>query len=164
MRQMRKLIPFVIFLLSLFILEGTSKGDYRNNDSKYQSNIVVKIKDKSFLMDIAKTSKERKLGLMYKESLDSNKGMIFIYNKEKKHPFWMKNTMIPLDIIWLNKSKQVVYISKNTQPCKQNDCLGIKPNRRAIYVLEINANLSDKLGLSIGDLIEFDDLLSQPTF
>ena len=161
---MRKLIPFVIFLLSLFILEGISKGDYRNNDSKYQSNIVVKIKDKSFLMDIAKTSKERKLGLMYKESLDSNKGMIFIYNKEKKHPFWMKNTMIPLDIIWLNKSKQVVYISKNTQPCKQNDCLGIKPNRRAIYVLEINANLSDKLGLSIGDLIEFDDLLSQPAF
>jgi len=164
MRQMRKLIPFVIFLLSLFILEGISKGDDRNNDSKYQSNIVVKIKDKSFLMDIAKTSKERKLGLMYKKSLDSNKGMIFIYNKEKKHPFWMKNTMIPLDIIWLNKSKQVVYISKNTQPCKQNDCLGIKPNRRAIYVLEINANLSDKLGLSIGDLIEFDDLLSQPAF
>ena len=161
---MRKLIPFVIFLLSLFILEGISKGDYRNNDSKYQSNIVVKIKDKSFLMDIAKTSKERKLGLMYKKSLDLNKGMIFIYNKEKKHPFWMKNTMIPLDIIWLNKSKQVVYISKNTQPCKQNDCLGIKPNRRAIYVLEINANLSDKLGLSIGDLIEFDDLPSQSTF
>ena len=161
---MRKLMPFVIFLLFLFILEGISKGDYRNNDSKYQSNIVVKIKDKSFLMDIAKTSKERKLGLMYKESLDSNKGMIFIYNKEKKHPFWMKNTMIPLDIIWLNKSKQVVYISKNTQPCKQNDCLSIKPNRRAIYVLEINANLSDKLGLSIGDLIEFDDLPSQPSF
>ena len=157
-------MPFVIFLLFLFILEGISKGDYRNNDSKYQSNIVVKIKDKSFLMDIAKTSKERKLGLMYKKSLDSNKGMIFIYNKEKKHPFWMKNTMIPLDIIWLNKSKQVVYISKNTQPCKQNDCLGIKPNRRAIYVLEINANLSDKLGLSIGDLIEFDDLPSQSTF
>ena len=76
----------------------------------------------------------------------------------------MKNTMMPLDIIWLNKSKKVVYISKNTQPCKQNDCLRIKPNRISIYVLEINANLSDKLGLSIGDLIEFDDLPSQPIF
>ena len=161
---MRKPMSFVIVLVSLFILEGISKGYYKSGDLKYQRKIVVKIKDKPFLMDIAKTSEERNLGLMYKESLDSNKGMIFIYNKEKKHPFWMKNTMIPLDIIWLNKSKQVVYISKNTQPCKQNDCLSIKPNRRAIYVLEINANLSDKLGLSIGDLIEFDDLPSQPSF
>ena len=161
---MRRLISFVIVLVSLFILEGLSKGYYKNGDLKYQGNIVVKIKEKPFLMEIAKTSEERKLGLMYKESLDSNKGMIFIYNKEKKHPFWMKNTMIPLDIIWLNKSKKVVYISKNTQPCKQNDCLRIKPNRISIYVLEINANLSDKLGLSIGDLIEFDDLPSQPIF
>ncbi len=153
---MRKLISFVIVLVYLFILEGISKGYHENSDLKYQGNIVVKIKDKPFLMDIAKTSEERKLGLMYKESLDSNKGMIFIYNKEKKYSFWMKNTMIPLDIIWLTKNKKVVYISKNTQPCKQNDCLSIKPDRRAIYVLEINANLSDKLGLSIGDLIEFD--------
>ena len=161
---MRRLISFVIVLVSLFILEGLSIGYYENSNLKYQGNIVVKIKEKPFLMEIAKTSEERKLGLMYKESLDSNKGMIFIYNKEKKHPFWMKNTMMPLDIIWLNKSKKVVYISKNTPPCKQNDCLRIKPNRRSIYVLEINANLSDKLGLSIGDLIEFDDLPSQPTF
>jgi hypothetical protein len=142
--------------VSLFILEGISKGYYKSGELKSQRKIVVKIKDKPFLMDIAKTSEERNLGLMYKESLDSNKGMIFIYNKEKKYSFWMKNTMIPLDIIWLNKSKNVVYISKNTQPCKQNDCPSIKPNRRAIYVLEINANLSDKLGLNIGDLIEFD--------
>lgn len=153
---MRKLISFVIVLVYLFILEGISNGYYENVDLKRQGNIVVKIKDKPFLMAIAKTSEERMLGLMYKERLDSNKGMIFIYNKEKKHSFWMKNTLIPLDIIWLNKSKHVVYISKNTQPCKQNDCLSIKPDRRAIYVLEINADLSDKLGLSIGDLIEFD--------
>ena len=153
---MRKLISFVIVLVYLFILEGISNGYYENVDLKHQGNIVVKIKDNPFLMAIAKTSEERMLGLMYKERLDSNKGMIFIYNKEKKHSFWMKNTLIPLDIIWLNKSKHVVYISKNTQPCKQNDCLSIKPDRRAIYVLEINANITDKLGLSIGDLIEFD--------
>ncbi len=153
---MRKRISFVIVLVSLSILVAISKGYHENGDLKYQGNIVVKIKDKPFRMDIAKTSGERKLGLMYKESLDLNEGMIFIYTKEKKYSFWMKNTMIPLDIIWLNKNKNVVHISKNTQPCKQNDCPSIKPNRRAIYVLEINANLSDKLGLSIGDSIEFD--------
>lgn len=81
---MRKLITLVIVLVSLLILEGLSKGYYGNGELKYQGSIVVKIKDKTFLMEIAKTSEERKLGLMYKESLDSNKGMIFIYNKEKK--------------------------------------------------------------------------------
>jgi len=63
----------------------------------------------------------------------------------------MKNTWIPLDIIWLSKDGQVAYISKNSQTCDQTDCPTINPEVKAKYVLEINAGLSEQMGIKIGD-------------
>ena len=60
-----------------------------------------------------------KNGLMFRENMDSDRGMLFIFEKEGEYPFWMKNTLIPLDIIWINKDKEVVFISENAQPCEE---------------------------------------------
>ncbi len=135
---------YVIILLCLLLM-GCSN----------HNKAFVYIKDKQFTMEIAKTPGERKLGLMHRKSLDLDKGMLFIFEEEKPHSFWMKNTLIPLDIIWLNNNKNVVYFNKNTQPCSKDPCIRIYPNKNASYVVEINANLSDKLGLKIGDEIKF---------
>mgnify|MGYP001767292046 CR=1 FL=1 len=114
----------------------------------------VCFKNQCFNVEIAKTPFERELGLMYRKSLDRDKGMLFIYPKTGEYSFWMKNTLIPLDIIWINENQQILYISKNTQPC-QKECLSISPLADAKYVLEINAGMSDELGIRVGDNLTF---------
>ncbi len=114
----------------------------------------VCFKKDCFKVEISDSENERIKGLMYIEKLDENKGMLFVFDKEDYYPFWMKNVLIPLDIIWLNKDKEVVYISKNVQLCKE-DCTSINPNANAMYVLEVNAGISDKIGLKEGDKLEF---------
>ena len=112
--------------------------------------------DNCFDVELALKPKEQRRGLMFREHLDLNKGMLFVFEEEGKHPFWMKNTLIPLDIIWINKNKEVVFISENTQPCKESSCFSIKPSENAKYVLEINGGISKKIGLIIGDKIDLD--------
>jgi hypothetical protein len=104
-----------------------------------------------FLIELAKTDTEKERGLMFKSQLDKDRGMLFIFNKEGVYPFWMKNTLIPLDIIWINKEKSIVFINKNSQPCNNIDCPLINPQVEASYVLEINAGISDEIGLKPGD-------------
>lgn len=106
-----------------------------------------------FFVELAVTPEEREKGLMFRENLDSDKGMLFIFEEEGRHGFWMKNTLIPLDIIWINDNKEAVFISKNTQPCEENHCPVIKPTENARYVLEINGGLSEKIGLSVRDKV-----------
>jgi poly-gamma-glutamate synthesis protein (capsule biosynthesis protein) len=117
----------------------------------------VCFKENCFLVEIADTAEERTKGLMYRENLAGNRGMLFIFSKEGLYSFWMKNTLIPLDIIWLNQNKEVVFMAKNSQPCGEKNCTGIKPDKEAKYVLEINGGLSDKINLKIGDRLIFDD-------
>ncbi len=109
-----------------------------------------------FDVELAVKPEEQSRGLMFREHLDLDKGMLFIFEEEKKHSFWMKNTLIPLDIIWINKNKEVVFISENVQPCEEFSCPNIKPSESAKYVLEINGGISKKIGLIIGDKIDLD--------
>lgn len=116
-----------------------------------------------FQVELARTESERDQGLMYRKELDKNKGMLFIFDKESIYPFWMKNTLIPLDMIWADSNGKVVFISQNVQPCqpaslreallagKSLICPSVFPPVKAKYVLEINAGLCDKMGLKIGD-------------
>jgi uncharacterized membrane protein (UPF0127 family) len=80
--------------------------------------------------------------------------MLFIINEEGIYPFWMKNTLIPLDIIWINKDKEVVFIKKDFQPCTEI-CESITPDKKAKYVLEINGSLADKNNIKVGDKVDF---------
>jgi len=108
-----------------------------------------------FDVELAIKTEEKKKGLMFKEHLDMDKGMLFVYEDEKERSFWMKNVLIPLDIIWINEKNEVVFISENAQPCEESFCQGINPGKNAKYVLEINAGLSKNIGLMIGDKIDF---------
>jgi len=114
----------------------------------------VCFKNHCFDVELAKTAAEISRGLMFKENLGQNKGMLFAFEKESEYPFWMKNTLIPLDIIWINENKEVVFISENAQPCfEESPCLSINPDKNAKYILEINGGLAGKIGLKIGDKI-----------
>ena len=108
-------------------------------------------KEHCFNIELADSKEERRQGLMFREKMDAGKGMLFIFDKQGFYSFWMKNTLIPLDIIWINEDKKVVVISKNAQPCAPDECVSINPKKEARYVLELNAGIADKIGLKIGD-------------
>ena len=102
-------------------------------------------------VEFAKNDMERSLGLMYRSSMDEHQGMWFIFPEEAPRSFYMKNTEIPLDIIYLDKDKKVVSIAKNARPYDETSLPSEKP---AMYVLEINGGLSDKWGIEKGDRME----------
>lgn len=114
----------------------------------------VCIKNKCFNVEIAQTQKEKEAGLMNRKYLDPDKGMLFLFKNEGIYNFWMKNTLIPLDIIWIDKNKKVVFIKENAMPCNLEDCETFYPTQKAKYVLEINGGLAEKYGLKVGDEVE----------
>jgi len=150
---MKRKILLVVIILFIAIL-GTILLALTNHPAEKQSQVCFR--NYCFYVELSKTPEELSSGLMFRERLDDNRGMLFIFETEGDYPFWMKNTLIPLDIIWLNKNKEVVFISENAQPCKEDPCPSIEPHKDAKYVLEINGGLSQKLGFKIGDKINFN--------
>ncbi len=83
--------------------------------------------------------------------ITENEGMLFVFNYDGRHSFWMKNTLIALDMIWIDRNNKVVTIVKQAGPCLSERCPVFKPEKKARYVLEIGGGLSDKLGITVGD-------------
>jgi len=94
-------------------------------------------------IEIADTDKERQEGLMFRENLQENHGMLFVYEKERIPSFWMKNTKIPLDIIFINSDSRVVDLF-HAQPCKKEPCETYTSENKSLYVLETNINKFDE--------------------
>ena len=105
-----------------------------------------------FDIEFARDDYERETGLMYRKTMQDNQAMLFIFKDEQPRYFWMKNTYIPLDIIYINAGKQIVSIAKNAQPMNETSLPSRLP---AQYVLEINAGLSDDYALKKGDKVSW---------
>ncbi|HPT65940.1 MAG TPA: DUF192 domain-containing protein [Candidatus Woesebacteria bacterium] len=118
--------------------------------------IKIKIADTDYKIELAKTSSQKIKGLSDRESLCPKCGMLFIFGFETDLPFWMKNTLIPLDMIWLDKTGKIVDIKTATEVNSQKIYTNQSP---AQYVLELNANDSKKLNLKIGDIISLPNTL-----
>ncbi|MBI2414894.1 DUF192 domain-containing protein [candidate division WWE3 bacterium] len=121
----------------------------------------VRVGGKEVMVEIASTQAQLAKGLMFRKELGENSGMLFIFPKSGTHSFWMANTYIPLDIIWLNENKEIVYISANTPPCTETGnllavCKSYFPNKKAKYVLEVNGGWAEKNKVRVGDNVEFE--------
>lgn len=119
-----------------------------------KNTINLTIKNKSYRLEIAKTIFQQAKGLSNRNSLCPDCGMIFTFPSESIQPFWMKDTLIPLDIIWLNQQGRVVTIITG----KPNDLSILQNTTLAKYVIELNANDAQKLKLSFGDIINLPNL------
>lgn len=106
----------------------------------------------SFDIEIAETEYETQTGLMYRQSMKKDRGMLFIFPDVAMHSFYMKNTEFPLDIIYIDENQKIVSFQKNAKPYDESS---LPSNVPAKYVLEINAGLSDQMGLQVGDSIAF---------
>jgi len=114
----------------------------------------VCFKDNCFGATVARTPFETARGLMY-QNIDKNDAMLFVFKTPVNDKFWMKNTLEPLDIIWINENKQVIFISKNTPICENDPCPSYGTEQKSLYVLEIKGGTADQIGLNIGDKLEF---------
>lgn len=108
-----------------------------------------------FTVEVAETQEQQMTGLMYREHLPKGHGMYFIFGEEVWRSFWMKNTLIPLDMIFIDSDGVIVHIVKNAQPCQRERCLTYPSKVPAKYVLEIGGGESTALGIDVGDTVEF---------
>jgi uncharacterized membrane protein (UPF0127 family) len=115
----------------------------------------VCIRGTCFEAEIAVTAAERSRGLMYRDALPQDHGMLFVFPEEGLHRFWMKNTLIELDIIFIAADRRVVSISRRAQPCRKDPCDRYSPAGNAAYALEIAGGLAAAYGFAAGDLVEF---------
>lgn len=151
-----------IIAVSLLLVLNLPKQRLQTSKVCFQENC--------FIVEIVTTPLQMEKGLMFREYLDKNKGMLFVFEKEGNYPFWMKNTLIPLDMIWINQNQEVVFIKENALPCpisiessegqnQDNNCPIIEPGQKSKYVLEINGGISKNINLKLGDKIILENML-----
>lgn len=123
------------------------------------STPVVVLRDHAFRVEIADDDAERTRGLMYREHLDADAGMLFLFERQEPQAFWMKNTRIPLDILYFDQSWSLVGWSLNTPPCSLgNQCPSYPSGAPARYVLELNAGTANNIGAQLGDKLDVGSL------
>lgn len=140
------MIFLVIFLVSCTKIHEQSFDEVAIDSGKK----ITKVK-----VEIADDNEEREKGLMFREKLNENEGMLFVFEDESYRAFWMKNTLIPLDMIFINGNFEIVDI-KNANPCREGQCVLYKPSKPAKYVLEAGAGFAGKNSISIGDKVAWN--------
>jgi uncharacterized membrane protein (UPF0127 family) len=107
-----------------------------------------------FSVELAETREKQALGLMFRDEMAEDHGMLFLFPAESMRSFWMKNTRIPLDILYFDEDLKLVSMSENTPPCRTRNCPAYPSTGPAKYVLELNAGKAAELGLKAGDVME----------
>jgi len=104
-------------------------------------------------VEVMDSFEERQRGLMFREELGENSGMLFVFSEEGRYGFWMKNTLIPLDIIWLDEDFRIVEIV-SALPCESDPCGSYGGNFDAKYVVEVNEGFVLDRGIVVGEIVE----------
>jgi hypothetical protein len=136
---------FVIVLAFILIIPACAQEQPRlvihsaSGDHQLKVEVVTKPGDQA-------------MGLMYRRSLDRDSGMLFIFRREEPQSFWMKNTLIPLDMIFISRNLTIVDIT-TMQPCRTDPCPDYTSRQPAQYVLEVNAGYCRSHSIEIGDKV-----------
>lgn len=123
---------------------------------------TVVLRGETFTVEIADDPKEQARGLMFRDSMPADRGMLFLFDSEEPQAFWMMNTKIPLDILYFDSSWTLVGWSLNTPPCAQGSqfkqCPSYPSGAPARYVLELNGGVAEKIGAQLGDKLQVSGL------
>jgi YVTN family beta-propeller protein len=117
-----------------------------DNNNNNNSSIITRV-----FVEVPDDREEFARGLMFRKHLPWNAGMLFAFDDEEPRRFWMKNTLIPLDMIFVDSSSKIIDIKENVPPCKQEECPTYPSKEPAQYVLEVNTGFVQENGVKIGD-------------
>jgi uncharacterized membrane protein (UPF0127 family) len=130
--------------------------EVRSGSNGYRQ-VNVTVNGMVLIADIAATDEQRIKGLSVKDSLAENEAMLFVYDNEAEHTFWMKDMKFPIDIIWIDTDKTVVHIEHNLQPCSSEFlCQSYKPIDDSLYVLETVSGFAEKHDIAKGTPVDFE--------
>ena len=137
-------------------IDTTKKKESSSIPFVKQGEVYFQDKDKKLIkgvdVEIAETDETRHRGLMFRDKMEETQGMLFIFPEAEQQSFYMKNTLIPLDIIFISPKKEIIKIYKNTTPLSEKDLPSLKPS---IYVVEVIGGFTDKFGIKEGDFIDW---------
>lgn len=136
-------VIFIVILLLTFLLSRKSTK--------------VTLGGHSFSVKVAKTDKEKQIGLSETKKLDNNKGMLFVFDNPDYYAFWMKNMKFPIDIVYI-RGDRVTTVIANAQPVKGGELPVYQPAEKSDKVLEINSGLSKKYNIKSGSPVKIDNL------
>lgn len=145
-------------LAAVALALACSAGAARKEPSLPRARVTVETASgaHSVAVEVARTDPQRALGLMNRPSLPDDAGMLFVFGDTDEHTFWMKNTLIPLDMIFIGEDGRVVGVVERAEPLTTSPRTVGKPSR---YVLEVNGGWSAKRKVRPGDLVRFEGVL-----
>ncbi len=111
----------------------------------------VELGGQRFQVEIVEDDAAREQGLMHRETMAADHGMLFIWPEEAPRAFWMKNTLLALDILYFDSRMRLVDLHTDVQPCRSERCPTYPSARPARYVVELNAGTAEELGMKLGD-------------
>ena len=150
--------------ISLFIMGNSSAIHFDSHNFLNGISIpanrylkaVVSVNAFKLIADLALTQDQQTKGLAVKNHMNESEGMLFVFQDPSKPSFWMKDMKFPIDIIWLDANRSVVYIAPNLEPCpSQGTCPGYVPNKDSLYVLETTAGFSQRHNVTVGTKTNF---------
>lgn len=149
MRSMQPVFGVLVFLLFSGAILDATDATLRYKTVTFPGGIRIDA-------EIADTQPLRQKGLMFRDSLPRDRGMLFVFTDRGPHLFWMKNCNIPLDILWLDENKKVTHIAEATPPCRSDPCPVYGPTEgETRYVLEVVSGFSKMAGVKIGTRVQF---------
>ncbi|MGE5358716.1 MAG: DUF192 domain-containing protein [Bacteroidales bacterium] len=143
-------------LLGLLLILGVSVG--LSSQTRMPRGRVTFPDGTVVAVEIADTEPVRAKGLMFRTGLAANEGMIFVFPQSGFYPFWMKNTLIPLDMIWLDARGRIVSIAASVPPCKADPCPSYSPDGNASYVLEVVSGFGRQHNVKKGDVLKLEGI------
>jgi len=141
MKDYRTSLIYIIFIIGCLTFSGCS------SDKKF---VKIRFGEQTFKVETALTEAERAKGLMHRRSLDAQSGMLFVYSYEQRLSFWMKNTLIPLDIAFIAGDGSILNI-ESMEPLDEST---VSSNGKAMYALEMNRGFFTKYNIKAGDKIQ----------
>lgn len=145
----------LIWVLVAFTLLLVGVAGWYGIEPQLRPHVNVHLGDGVFRADIADTEAERIKGLSGTTSLRQDQALLMVYQSDSKWPIWMKDMNYPIDIVWLDSNKKVVYIVKNAPPDSYPD--KFVPNDLARYVVELPAGTTSEKNIKIGEQANFDE-------
>lgn len=140
-----------VFIVAMAILFGVAIFLFKNYEQKKSPQLTIN--DTQISIEVARTDEQRQRGLCCRDDIPTNSGMLFVYEAEGDYRFWMKDTRIPLDMIWINSEKKIVHIEENVSPDSYPTSFG--SSKLAQYVLEVNGGYANAKNIKVGDSVSF---------
>ncbi len=148
-------VPSVLLLL-LFVLAGCEKNSQSVDD--FQTTPLTLPSGKQIRVEVLTRQADMMRGMMFRESLAPDRGMLFVHGSPGLYQYWMYQVRIPLDILWLDRSRQVVEIAADTPPCPSKsakECPSFGGHKMAMYVLELPGGAAARFGIPVGGTVKF---------